>query len=564
MKYLLSVLGLIAAPACADTLIDNVNGITLSADGKIERFSGLVFGDDGKVIRFVTGKEAQWVAAPGKKKKKGDYWVPGPGQAAFHIDGKGRTLMPGLIDAHGHVMGLGFQALSLDLSATKSLAEAQAKIAEYARANPKRKWIIGRGWNQESWGLNRFPTAAEIDAVVADRPVWLERVDGHAGWANSLAMKLAGVTAKTVSPAGGRIETTGGNPNGVFVDGATALVDQAVPPITPKDRDLALIAAQDILNRYGITAIADMGTSLDDWLSYRRAGDRGALSVRIFSYSSGVEPMAAIGGGAPTPWLYDDKLRMAGIKLYADGALGSRGAYLKKPYADKPGEIGLKFLNNTKLLNLMTRAAMDDFQIAVHAIGDGANGQVLDAMAELRGTFKGDRRWRIEHAQILDPADIPRFAKEGIIASMQPVHQTSDRTMAEARLGPDRLKGAYAWNSLLLSGAKLAFGSDTPVENSNPFPGIAAAISRQDENAAPPGGWHPEERVSREAALAGFTTGGAYASFAEDKIGRLAPGMRADFILIDRDPTVVSPEEIRKTVVSETWVGGRKVYGAKP
>jgi predicted amidohydrolase YtcJ len=562
MKRLFLTATLIASPAAADTLIDNVNGITLAADGSIQRFTGLVIGEDGKVVRLVSGKEAAWVEAPKKKRK--DRWVAGPGQSTFRVDGKGRTLMPGLIDAHGHVMGLGYQALTLDLSGTKSLAEAQAKISNYAKQYPNRPWIIGRGWNQEIWGLGRFPTAAEIDAVVSDRPVWLERVDGHAGWANSAAMRVAGVSAKSVSPEGGRIEKTGANPNGIFVDSATELVGKAVPQASAKDRDLALDAAMTILARYGITGIADMGTSVDDWLAFRRAGDRGALSVRIFSYSSSVEPMAAIGAGAPTPWLYDDKLRMAGVKLYADGALGSRGAYLKKPYADKAGERGLAFLTDTKLRNLMTRAAMDNFQIAIHAIGDGANGQVLDAMSELLGTFKGDRRWRVEHAQILDVADINRFAQNGIIASMQPVHQTSDRLMAEARLGPDRLGGAYAWNGVLKAGGKLAFGSDVPVENPNPFVGLAVAISREDENAAPPGGWLPTERVSREAALAAFTTDAAYASFAEGKVGRLAPGMRADFILIDRDPMTATPADIRKTIVSETWVNGRKVYSAKP
>jgi predicted amidohydrolase YtcJ len=553
-----------ATPACADTLIDNVNGITLSADGKVQRFRGLVIGNDGKVARFVTGNEPQWVAAKGKKPRNKDYWVAGPGQAQFRIDGKGRTLMPGMIDAHGHVMGLGFQALSLDLSDTKSLADAQKKIADYARANPNRKWILGRGWNQEVWGLGRFPTASDLDIIIGDRPVWLERVDGHAGWANSAAMQAAGVTARSVAPVGGRIEKTGANPNGVFVDGAMDLVGKAVPAITAKDRDLALGEAQKILGRYGITAIADMGTSVDDWLSFRRAGDRGALTVRIFSYAAGVEPMAMIGGGAPTPWLYDDKLRMAGVKLYADGALGSRGAFLKQPYADKQGERGLAFLSDAKIRNLMTRAAMDDFQIAVHAIGDGANAQTIDAMEDLRGTFGGDRRWRIEHAQILDPADIGRFAKNGIIASMQPVHQTSDRLMAEARLGPNRLAGAYAWHSILESGARIAFGSDVPVENPNPFVGWAVAMSREDENGAPAGGWLPAERLSREAALAGFTTGAAYASFAEDKVGRLAPGMQADFILIDRDPFLANPSEIRQIKVDETWVSGRKVFPIKP
>ena len=543
-----------AGPARADTLIDNVNGITLDAAGKVVRFSGLVMGDDGKVVRLVIAPPPP----PPKKFKNGD---PAPYRPNYRIDGKGRTMLPGLIDAHGHVMGLGFQALTLDLSATTSLADAQARIAAYAREHGNRKWIIGRGWNQELWGLGRFPTAAELDAVVGDKPVWLERVDGHAGWANSAAMAEAGITAKSVAPSGGRIEMVGGRPSGIFVDAAMELIGKAVPQPLSRERDQALAKAQDALLAFGITGIADMGTTSEDWNSYRRAGDGGWLKIRIFSYSAGLEPILVIGGNAPTPWLYGDRLRMGGVKLYADGALGSRGARLKAPYSDSPNNRGLQFVEDTKLRNIMSRAALDGYQIAIHAIGDAANAQALDAFSELQATYTGDRRWRIEHAQILDTADIPRFAKLGVIASMQPVHQTSDRTMAEARLDPGRLKGAYAWRSLQTAGAKLAFGSDTPVESPDPFAGLAAAITREDAKGEPFGGWQPQERVSREAALAGFTTGGAYAAFAEDKVGRLAPGLWADFILVDRDPLLVTPSELRATNVLETWIAGRKVYG---
>ncbi|MFO1240214.1 MAG: amidohydrolase family protein [Sphingomonadaceae bacterium] len=556
-----SVLALLAlsfaAPAAADTLIDNVNGVTLDEAGHVVRFSGLVIGNDGKVVRLMTASSPP--AEPARKVKKGQAAAE-PYRPDYRIDGKGRTMLPGLIDAHGHVMGLGFQALTLDLSDTNSLAEAQARLAAYARDHANRRWIIGRGWNQERWGLGRFPTAAELDAVVADKPVWLERVDGHAGWANSAAMAEAGITAKSVSPSGGRIELAGGQPSGIFVDAAMKLIDAAVPRPLSRERDQALIKAQDALLAFGITGIADMGTSLEDWSSYRRAGDGGWLNIRIFSYSDGLDPILVIGGNTPTPWLYGDKLRMGGVKLYADGALGSRGAWLKAPYADAPGNRGLQFVEDTKLRNIMSRAALDGYQIAIHAIGDAANAQSLAAFSELQSTYTGDRRWRIEHAQILDPADIPRFAQLGVIASMQPVHQTSDRTMAEARLGPTRLKGAYAWKSLLTSGARLAFGSDTPVESPDPFAGLAAAITREDEKGEPFGGWQPQERVSREEALAGFTTGAAYAAFAESKVGRLAPGLWADFILVDRDPMLATPAALRATKVLETWVAGRKVY----
>jgi predicted amidohydrolase YtcJ len=550
----------LASAVQAETLIDNVKGITLNAEGRVQRFSGLLISDEGKIVRLLNPGDTDPLAVPRKKKEREKAIATRP---AYRIDGQGRVMIPGLIDAHGHVMGLGWQALTLDLSDTKSLAEAQAKIASYARANPSRKWIVGRGWNQETWGLGRFPTAADLDAAVSDRPVWLERVDGHAGWANSAAMTAAGISARSVSPSGGKIEISGGKPSGVFIDAASTLVEKAVPQPLSKDRDVAFVKAQDALLKFGITGIADMGTSIEDWNTFRRAGDTGRLQMRIFSYSAGIDPMLAIAGGEPTPWLYADKLRMAGVKLYGDGALGSRGAWLSAPYADKPDTRGLQFLEDSKLRNLMSRAAMDGFQIAIHAIGDAANAQALDAFAEMNETYKGDRRWRIEHAQIVDPKDIPRFAQLGVIASMQPVHQTSDRTMAETRLGPSRLSGAYAWNSFARAGARLAFGSDTPVESPDPFAGLAAAVTREDANGQPPGGWKPEERVSFEQALAGFTTGGAYASFAENKIGRIAPGFWADFVFLDRDPMAATPADLRKSQVLETWVGGRKVY-SKP
>jgi predicted amidohydrolase YtcJ len=538
------ILSLLAMPAIvrADGMIDNVNGITLDENGKVIRFTGILIGRDGKVTQLLTNKDKL------------------PKQLDFRQDGKGQTMLPGLIDAHGHVMGVGFQALTLDLSATNSLAEAQAAIKAYAAKYPDRYWIIGRGWNQEKWGLGRFPTAADLDMAVADRPVWLERVDGHAGWANNKAMALAGISATTKSPAGGRIEILAGKPSGIFVDGASELVGKKVPAPRPADRDAALAKAQAILLAQGITAIADMGTTIEDWQSYRRAGDDGWLSIRIFGYAAGIDNMVMIAGSKPTPWLYADKLRLGGVKFYLDGALGSRGAWFKKPYSDAAGQTGLRFLDNAAIRNLMVRASMDGFQTAVHAIGDAANEDAISAIEDLAPTYPNDRRWRIEHVQIVDPLDIPRLAKNGIISSMQPVHQTSDRTMAEARLGPGRLKGAYAWNSIIKAGGKLAFGSDVPVESADPFAGIAAAITREDASGQPFGGWRAEERVTREQALAGFTTGGAYAAFAEAKVGSLTPGHRADFVLVDTDPLIASPTQIRATKVQETWVGGRPVY----
>ncbi|MGX7896730.1 amidohydrolase [Tsuneonella sp. HG222] len=533
-----------ASPALADTLVDNINGISIARDGKVTRFSAMVIDNQGRISQVLDRRDK----------------VP---RVDFREDGRGRTVIPGLIDSHVHVMDLGLSLITLDLSDTKSLAEAQAKIAAYAREYPDRPWITGRGWNQETWGLGRFPTAAELDAVAGDRPVWLERVDGHAGWANSLALAAAGVTDKTADPAGGRIERLPGSraPAGVLVDAATALVEKHVPKLRPEDSDVAFVKAQERLIASGVTAVADMGTSAEDWMTFRRAGDEGRLRIRIMSYAGDIATMELIGGPKPTTWLYDDRLRMEGIKLYLDGALGSRGAWLKAPYADDPRNSGLRLVDGTELRNYMSRAAIDRFQVAVHAIGDAANAEVLNAIEELSETYGGDRRWRIEHAQVVDPADIPRFAQHGTIASMQPVHQPSDRLMAEARLGPARLTGAYAWRSILAAGALLAFGSDAPVEAPDPFAGMAAAISRTGADGEPFGGWRPEETISREQALAAYTSGAAYAGFADGRFGELKPGQRADFLVLDRDPLMANPDEMRAIRVLQTWIGGVRVSG---
>ena len=529
---------LVASPAVADTLIDHANGVQVGANGKLQHFTGLVIGDDGQVKRLLL---------KGQKR---------PARIAVRIDAGGKTLLPGLIDAHGHVMGLGFAALQLDLTGSKSLAELQQRLAAYARANPSKGWIRGGGWNQEMWADKKFPTSADLDAVVADRPVWLDRVDGHAAVGNSAALAAAGITAATPSSADGRIE------NGLFVDRAMALVEGKIPPPGEATLDAALAKAQQAMLANGLTAAADMGTDADGWATMNRAGAAGTLKVRIMSYASGIPGMKAINGGKPSGWLYNRRLRVAGVKLYADGALGSRGAWLKAPYSDKPETHGLRFLTDAEMLSNATEAAANGYQVATHAIGDAANAQVIGTYEQLTKRYGAARRWRIEHLQIADPADLKRLKPAGIIASMQPTHQTSDRLMAEARLGAARLKGAYAWRTIERYGVPLAFGSDFPVESPNPFPGLSAAISRQDPSGNPPGGWRPEERVSFTTALNGFTRGAAYAGFAEAQIGSLDPGHYADFILVDRDIERVDPQALAATKVLETWVAGKKVFSA--
>jgi predicted amidohydrolase YtcJ len=533
-KPLLAVAAtLLASPARPDTLIEHANGIQVDAGSNVQHFTGLLIGDDGRVVRMFRGGEAR-------------------PEATTVIDVHGRTVLPGLIDAHGHVLGLGRSALQLDLVGTSSLGDLQQRLRAYATAHPGARWIVGRGWNQELWPNKAFPVAADLDAVVSDRPIVLERVDGHALVANSAAMKAAGITPATPAPSGGRIE------NGLFVDNAMELINKAIPPATAAENDAALVKAQDILLSLGVTGVGSMSTGLDAWQAMRRAGEAGTLAIRLMVYADELKLLGEV--PHPTGWLYGDRLRMVGIKFYADGALGSRGAWLKRPYADKPDMRGLQFHSDAEMLDLAGTAASHGFQIATHAIGDAANAQIISVYEQLSKKYGRDRRWRIEHFQIVDPADIPRIAPAGIIASMQPTHQTSDRLMAEKRLGPSRLAGAYAWQTVLKRGAKLAFGSDFPVESPNPFPGLSAAISRQDINGEPSGGWIPSERLTLGQALRAFTRGAAYASFAEDRIGALEPGKWADFILIDRDPTKVDAQSLARTQVLETWVAGKKVW----
>lgn len=547
------------SPAQADALIDHINGFTLDQNGAIERFTGILIDKDGRVKQLL---------------HDGD---PRPARLDFLNDGHGAVVMPGLVDSHAHVMALGFAALTLDLSDTHSLGEAQQKIAAYAAKFPGRPWIIGRGWNADRWALGHMPTAADLDAVVSDRPVWLESTDGHAGWANARALALAGITAATKDPIGGRIERLPappapparrgqrpaahamGAPAGVLIDAAMAPMLHAVPPPRPEDRDLALSTAQTILIEHGITAVTDMGTTIEDWQAYRRAGDLGRLRIRIMAYAAGTEAMQLIAGPGPSPWLYEDRLHMSGVDLVADGTLATRGAWLKAPYADAPATSGLPQLSDTALKNLMSRAAIDHFQVAVEARGDAAASAVLDAVSAMTDTYKGDRRWRIDMAQVIAPEDLPRLGDlnkraGGIVASMQPL---ADKTVLAARLGSQRLASASAWRSVAASGVTLTFGSDTPARSPDPFAGLAAAISPDNPQS-----------VTLAQALAAYGARAAWAGFADGHFGRLLPGERADFLMVDRDITKVPPAEIGATKVLQVWVGGLPVYrvedGKKP
>lgn len=522
---------LIAAPALADGLIDNVNGYTLDRNGQVARFNAMVIDGQGRVARLLDAK------------------VKRPEKLDYRLDGQGRTLVPGMVDGHGHVMALGFRALQADLSRARSLGEAQAILRDWARDHPNFRWIVGSGANPAAWGLGRPLMAADLDAAVPGRPAWVEAADGQSGVANSAALAVAGINTKTPPVPGGRIAVEAGRITGLFDGAAMALVTRNIPPPQPLEREQAFAKAQELLIESGVTTVTDMGTTADDWNVMRRAGDMGRLRVRILAYTAGVDPMILIGGTGPTPWLYDGRLRMIGAFLSADGAIGPRAAWLKADYADAPRERGRSLIDDTRLRNLMSRAAMDGFQIAVEATGDAANAQALGAIEELAETYKGDRRWRIEQAAMVDPVDQPRFARNGIVASMQPALRAGESGIAALRLGPARSAGARGWAAMLGAGVPLAFGSGLPNAAPDPFPGLAAAAAGQ--------------AVPFRQLIAAYSIGAARAAFAEDRIGTLEPGRYADFLLLDRDVFTLAPADLAATRVMETWTGGKRVFVRK-
>jgi len=546
ISLLCLLLAIAPASHATDLLVRDVNGYTLDSQGKLQHFQALLV-DHGKVVAIGSNAELD--------KRAGDARV---------IDGHGHTLLPGLIDAHGHVLELGYARTRVDLTGTQSLGEALAKVKAYAATHPDAKWITGGGWNQEIWKLGRFPTAKELDAAVSDRPVWLSRVDGHAGWANSAAIRLAGVTQQTQDPHGGRIERdAGGAPAGVFVDGATELVNAKVPAPTTAQKAAALDAALAEMASVGLTGVGDAGIDLANYQLYRQYADEHKLSARIYAMILGTgDDFDVISKHGPLIGYGNDFLSVRTVKLFADGALGSRGAAMLKPYSDDPRNRGLLFMQPDEMTAKINKAFGKGYQVAIHAIGDRANREVLDSYTKAYQAHPEaiDLRNRVEHAQIVSLQDIPRFVPLHLIASMQPTHATSDMNMAEQRIGPDRIKGAYAWQRFLKQGTVVAGGSDFPVESPNPFFGLYSAVTREDHQGLPPGGWYPQQDMSLLQALRAFTLDAAYAEHAENTLGTLEPGKWADFILIDHDLFKDPPSRIWNTQVLQTWVGGRRVY----
>ena len=479
------------------------------------------------------------------------------------IDLEGKTVVPGFIDAHAHISGLGQLMQSVILVGTSSPEEIVGLVRARTREVAPGAWIHGRGWDQNRWENKEFPSASQLDAVSPDHPVVLIRIDGHAIWVNSRALELAHVSRSTQDPPGGRIiRTRSGEPTGVFLDEARALIERFVPSETPEEIERDILTAAAACAKSGLTEVHDMGIDSLRIGIYRRLAGEKRLPVRIYAAISAPGPawnfwkeqgpLIGAGGGM---------LTIRSMKLYMDGALGSRGAALVEQYSDDPGNRGLTMLGAAELESLVRDAIAHGFQPCVHAIGDRANHAVLDAYEHVLNALPaGDYRPRIEHAQVILPEDISRFKRLGVLPSMQPIHATSDMYWAEARLGPSRIHEAYAWRSLLETGSIIPGGSDFPNDGMEPLWGFYAAFTRADRSGYPQDGWYRDQRMTREEAIRCFTAWGAYAGFEEGAKGSIEPGKLADLTLLSRNIMQVSPPEVLTTNVEMTIVDGRVTY----
>lgn len=478
------------------------------------------------------------------------------------IDLKGAAAFPGFTDSHVHLTGVGLREMTLNLDQVASVAELVATVKAWAAAPPGDAPVTGRGWIETHWPEGRFPTRADLDAAVPDRPVVLERADGHAVVLNSAALALAGVDADTPDPAGGRIERdAAGEPTGMLIDAAAVLIERRLPPLSPARRREALKRAVDLYAARGWTTAVNMSTSADDLKALTALAAEGLLPIRVEVFMTPEDSAEVLARGP-----FQDAtglVRVRGVKLYMDGALGSRGAALLKPYADRPDTAGLLIAEREATLALLRQAKTVKAQIAFHAIGDRANRLVLDWFEAVLGAAGEGRalNWRIEHAQVVDPLDMGRFARLGVVASMQPSHAIGDLYFAPARLGPDRLDGAYAWRPLVDQGARIVFGTDAPVEVGDPRIEFYAAVARKDLRGRSGPDWRPGYALSRTEALAAFTA--APSAVGGGRCGVLAPGCPADITVFSTD-LMTSPEaEILTARPVLTVVGGRIVHDGR-
>lgn len=551
-----------ASASPPDTILRNATFHTLDDKTPIARAIAIT---DGKIAALGTETDILPLAGPDTK----------------IIDLGAKTVLPGLIDAHGHLAGLGQLSLGVvDLAGTRTYEEVLERVAARINDAQPGAWIIGRGWDHESWPTRALPTHDPLSAISPDNPVWLSRVDGHAALANKVAMDLAGIDDSISNPAGGEIiRDEQGRATGVFIDNAEGLIDRVIPASASGDPRAIILEAQARCFEVGLTGVHDMGVHPETARMYRQMADAGELKLRI---SAMIPSNVALKYMSENEPIDHPVVTVRGCKLYMDGAMGSRGAWLLTPYADRPtgpeGEpyVGLA-VSDPAFVEAVAKLALErGFQVATHAIGDRANREVLDAYqraAETRAPgsvaelgelgslrYLAEARFRIEHAQLLSAKDIPRFASLGVIASMQPTHCTSDMRWVEDRVGAGRTRYAYAWRSLRRAGAVIAGGSDFPVESHNPFLGIYAAVTRQNLDGEPAGGWNPRESMSRMEAIRSMTIDAAYASFHETSRGSLSPGKFADLVVLDRDVLTCRASEIPSTRVLMTMVGGEFVF----
>lgn len=526
------------------TLIHNAKIYTM--DIGFSTADAILFDSSGR-IHNVGGEQAMLEAFPD----------------AMHIDLRGKTIIPGLIDSHAHLYGLALSLSQAQLRDTGSVEEVIQRLREQEQHLAEGDWLLGRGWDQNDWPVKEFPSSADLDSAFPDRPVWLRRIDGHAGWANSTALAMADQDLSgDWQPQGGFIRRDAdGQASGILVDGAMGLVGKAIPGISPELLQASLSLAIQQMLSLGLTGVHEMGIDQSVLELYQQRIEAGEFPTRVYAFTDGA--------GETLDWLchkgvYDDpsgRLVMRAVKLYIDGAMGSRGAALLADYSDESGNSGLLFMPPEDLEAQFDKALACGFQVGVHAIGDHGNRVVLDALeSSIRKFPDNPGRHRVEHAQTLTAADIPRFAKLNVIAAMQPTHATSDMYWVEDRLGAERVLYAYAWRSLLDSGARLALGSDFPVEQVSPLLGIHAAVTRQDSKGWPPGGWYPQQKLSREEAVRGFTLDAAYAGFMEETVGSLESGKRADFIVLDQNIFEIEAAQIATAKVLQTWLNGELVY----
>jgi len=482
------------------------------------------------------------------------------------VDLGGATAFPGFTDAHAHLVSFGQALGRVDLVGTRSYEQVCARVAVAVAGTDAGRFVLGRGWDQNDWEGRAFPTHEPLSAVSPDHPVVLTRIDGHAILANARAMEIAGIDGDTPDPPGGKIHRgPDGRPTGVFVDTAAALVEEHVPEPDRRELREAVERAVAACHRLGLVGVHDAGVDRATLETYRERIDADRFDFRVYAMISGTDPeLASFLREGPVTSVGRHRLAVRSVKLYADGALGSRGAALLEPYADDPGNRGLVVTPPDRLLEITEACLAAGFQVCTHAIGDRANRIVLDTYERARaGGVAPDPRLRIEHAQVLAPSDVLRFAELGVIPSMQPTHCTSDMDWAGDRLGPDRIEGAYPWRSLLDAGSRIPCGSDFPVESADPLLGIYAAVTRQHPDGTPQGGFLPAQRMTREEAVRGFTIDAAWAAFEEDLRGSLEPGKYADVTVFDRDLLAVPAHEILETTVRMTVVAGRIVYRAE-